>query len=125
MKDPYYHNRFKNSKKVRRIREKMKPLSEQIKSASRMLIITVFSLLIVTMVSFLYIRGLQSGKGYYLEQLQAEYETLSSDNRELQSLLNDAQAMINVNDSENVSEMDAPLEQNLDYVHPNTGVATR
>ena len=125
MKDPYYHNRFKNSKKARRIREKTKPLSEQIRSASRMLVITVFSLFIITIVSFLYIRGLQSAKGYYLEQLQAEYETLSSDNRELQSLLNDAQAMINVGDAESISEMDQPLEQSLDYVHPNTGVATR
>ena len=103
----------------------MQPLSEQIKSASRMLIVTVFSLLIVSMVGFLYIRGLQSGKGYYLEQLQSEYETLSSDNRELQSLLNDAQAMINVNETENISEMNSPLEQSMDYVHPNTGVATR
>lgn len=125
MKDPYYQRRLQKSKEVRKIREKVRPLSAEIKSASTMLMITMGCLLLITTVSFLYLRGVQSAKGYYLEQLQQENEQLSSDHRELQSIVHEAQALTHLEASEAVEKMGDIETQPTNYVGDATDLAAR
>jgi hypothetical protein len=77
-------------------------------------------------VSFLYIRGLQSAKGYYLEQLQTEYSQLSNDQRELQSRVQKAQSLTELQDSESITSMTAGDETApMNYVGDTSDLAAR
>ncbi len=106
--DPYYQKRLKKSRAKSKERKKVKRLSEEIRATSRMLVITIAALFLVTTIGFLYASSLKAGKGYTLNQLQTEYEVLQSDNREIQSDLQEAQSIVNLENSEEVQYMDEP-----------------
>lgn len=104
----------------------MRPLSEEIRIASNLLMVTIGCLLLFSTVSFLYIRGLQSAKGYTLEQLQNEYNQLSSDQRELQSRVQKAQSLTELQDSESIESMTATTENApTNYVGDASDLAAR
>lgn len=113
--DPYYQKRLKKSRKAKKERKRVKRLSEEIQSTSRLLIITIGALLIVSTIGFLYASSLKAGKGYTLQQLQNEYEALQSDSREILSDLQEAQSIINLENSDEVQDMDDP-QDNVTYV---------
>lgn len=124
MRDPYYQKRLAQSKKTTKLRNKVRPLSEQIRVTSQMLMATIGILFVVSFTSFLYIRSLQSAKGYTLKQLQTEYEQLSNDQRELESLLNKAQSLTELHSSELIEAMETTGESPIDYVGEVGGVAS-
>ncbi len=124
MKDPYYSRRLKKSKKIRKKQPRIRPLSEEIQSACRLLLWTIGSLLLVLMVSFLYINSLQSAKGYYLKQLQLDHDELLIENRELQGDLNQAQSINELDDQEKIQDMTDPKEKDFSYVGPGGAFAT-
>ncbi|MBT5016547.1 hypothetical protein HN748_00180 [Candidatus Peregrinibacteria bacterium] len=124
-KDPYYQNRLKKSRKETKRRKKVRRLSEEIQTTTRLLIITIGILLFASTVSFLYISSLKAAKGYYLQQLQQEYEDLSSDNRELSSDLQDIQAITQIEDSDSIDNMAEPEDLNISYVSEPSDLASR
>jgi hypothetical protein len=123
-KDPYYQNRLKKSRKNRKERKRVRRLSEEIHTTTRLLIITIGVLLFASTVSFLYMSSIKAGKGYYLKQLQVEHEELQSDNRELSSDLQDIQAITEIEQSEDVEDMTEPTELNISYVGEPSGLAS-
>lgn len=123
MKDPYYIQRLKKSKKIRKNQRSIKPLSVEIQSACRLLLYTIGGLLFVLMVSFLYINSRQSAKGYYLQQLQLDNEKLLIQNRELQGDLNQAQSIKNLDEEEKIKTMENPDEADFSYIGPANEVA--
>ncbi len=124
-KDPYYQNRLKKSLKESKRRKKVRRLSEEIQSTTRLLIITISILLFTTTVSFLYISSVKAGKGYYLQQLQEEHEILQSDNRELSSDLQDIQAITQIEESDSLNNMSEPEDLNISYVGDPSDLASR
>tara|TARA_B100000315_G_C14276114_1_gene450912 strand:+ start:105 stop:488 length:384 start_codon:yes stop_codon:yes gene_type:complete len=114
--DPYYQKRLKKSRAERKKRSKIRTLSEEIRSTSRMLIIAITGLFLITSISFFYVSSMKAGKGYTLQQLQLEYEELQSDNREILSELQEAQSIVNLESSEEVDAMDEPENDSVSYV---------
>lgn len=125
MKDPYYQKRFRRSKEVSKLRQKTQPLSQQIKQTTRLLMVTIGSLLLLVTVSFLYLRGLQSAKGYTLGQLQTEYEQLWNNHRELQGMVDKAQSLTELQQSEHIENMEGFEEANTNYIGDSTDLASR
>jgi len=125
MKDPYYSRRLKKSKAMRKTHRPIRPLSEEIQSACRLLLITIGGLLAILTISFLYISSLQSAKGYYLKQLQIDNDSLLSQNRELQGDLNQAQSITNLNQDDQILEMQNPGEDDLSFIGTNDDLASR
>lgn len=123
MKDPYYSQRLRTSKKIRETQRRIRPLSEEIESACRLLLWTIGGMLLILTVSFLYVSSRQSVKGYHLKQLQLDNEKLLIQNRELQGDLNQAQSIKNLDDDEKVREMTSPQEDDLSYIGPKTDLA--
>ncbi len=115
-KDPYYQKRLNKSRQERKKRKKVRRLSEEIKSTTRLLMVTIGILLFVTTVTFLYVSSSKAGKGYYLEQLQLEHEQLQSDNRELSSDLQAIQAITEIEQSDSVENMSEPEDLDISYV---------
>lgn len=125
MNDPYYRNRLQASKDVRKWHKKIRPLSEQIKSASRMLLGTIMTMFVVTTITFLYISMVQSAKGYELSELEKTYEALLMENRELQRELNEAKALTNLENTEMIQEMVSSETEKYDYVGDASDLASR
>jgi hypothetical protein len=125
MNDPYYNNRFKKSRTETKRRARVRTLSQEIETASRMLITTITGIFMVTAISFLYISSLQSAKGYHLEQLRVENEQLTIDSREMQNQLNDIQALNNLDESEMISTMIDTENSELQYVGDVSSLASR
>lgn len=127
MHDPYYKKRLAKSRAMRAKRGNKtgKTLSEEIESVSRLLMWTMASLLIISGVSFLYVGSLQNAKGYHLQQLQQDHEDLLLQNRELQSSINQAQAITEVEEVEQVEAMNKPLRKDMTYVGPEVNLAAR
>lgn len=123
MNDPYYRNRLKASSQARKSKKRVQPLSEQIKSASQMLLVTIGSILLVSTVSFLYISSLKSAKGYELQKLQVTHEELLIQNRKLQRELNEAQALKNLENIDSIEEMVSTEDSN--YVGEDGDLASR
>lgn len=124
-KDPYYQNRLQKSRQQRKERQRVRRLSEEIQTTTRLLIITIGILLLATTIGFFYMSSIKAGKGYYLQQLQTEYETLQSDNRELSSELQDIQAITEITQSDTVEEMTEPENFNVSYVGEPSDLAAR
>ena len=125
MKDPYYSDRLKKSRMMRKERRNIKPLSEEIESVSRLLIGTIGVMLLVISVSFLYISSLQAAKGYHLRQLQIDHEELLIENRDLQRDLNKAMSITQLNAKEEVQRMVGPTNNETRYIGTGTEFAAR
>lgn len=123
--DPYYQNRLQKSRQNRKEKNRVRRLSEEIQSTTRLLIVTIGVLLLATTVGFFYMSSIKAGKGYYLEQLQNEHETLQSDNRELSSELQDIQAITEITQSDTVLNMTEPEDPNISYVGEPSNLVSR
>ena len=117
MKDPYYSRRLKKSKAMRKTQGRIRPLSEEIQSAMRLLLILT--------IGFLYNSSLQAAKGYHLKQLQLDYDQLLTKNRELQGDINQAQSIMNLNEDDQILEMQDPTENDMSYMGTETDLASR
>lgn len=93
-----------------------KPLSEEIKNAYRTLVVTLTILGVGSMGSYLYTNSLKPAKGYELKELQAEYESLQSDQRKLNQKVIEAQSFVKIDESELIENMNAINGQPTSYV---------
>lgn len=124
MRDPYYTNRLLNSKALRKEQRRIRPLSKEIESASRLLIGTILGMLLATTIGFFYINNIKAGKGYQLKQLQLDYENLLHENRKLQGELNQAQSILELGKNEKIEEMAEPKDEDFTYVKSKNDLAT-
>lgn len=125
MQDPYYSNRLRRSTMMRKINRRIRPLSEEIQSASRLLIWTIGIMFVAMIVIFLYMNSLQSAKGYQLKQLQTDYEVLLKENREFQRKIDEAQSIQQLNEQKTVEQMTVPADEDLSFVGPESDLAAR
>lgn len=125
MQDPYYSNRLRRSTMMRKTNRRIRPLSEEIQSASRLLIWTIGIMFVAMIVIFLYMNSLQSAKGYQLKQLQTDYEVLLKENREFQRKIDEAQSIQQLNEQKTVEQMTVPADEDLSFVGPKSDLAAR
>lgn len=102
-------------KPIRR-RALRKPLSQEVYWAYRSLVATLFILGVGTSGAFLYINSLKPAQGYHLEELQANYEDLQSDQRHINQQIIEAQSFINLNKSKLMEHMQAISQSPISYV---------
>lgn len=92
------------------------PLSQEVRNTYRVLTITLTLLAIVTTSTYLYVNSLKSVKGYELEQLQSDYETLQSDLRKLERKVIEAQSFLHLKTEEHLDEMEAAETETYTFV---------
>lgn len=112
-----------------------KPLSEEVHRTYRALVTTLILLTISITAFFLYTNSLKPAQGYRLEQLQADYEALQSDQRRLNQKVIEAQAFVNLGKNELLQDMQALSNSPISYAeesgiaqssnHSGTGTATQ
>lgn len=93
-----------------------KPLSEEIKTAYRTLVVTLIVLGVGTMGSYLYMNSLKPAKGYELKKLQAQYEDLQSELRKLNQKVIEAQSFVQIGENQAIEEMDDINDHPTSYV---------
>ena len=125
MRDPYYVNRLRHSKTLRKEQRRIRPLSQEIRSASRLLVGTILGMLLATTIGFFYINNVKASKGYQLKQLQLDYDELLQENRKLQGRLNQAQSLQELEKNETIEEMAEPAADDFSYVGPEGDLAIR
>ncbi len=101
-------------KPVRR-RKTRRPLSEEIRGMYWFLSIFLLVLGCATIVGYLYLNSQKSAKGYMLKQLQLDYESLSSENRELDHQVIDAQSFNEIEEKVQVDDMEDPAPDEVTY----------
>ncbi|HCW32167.1 MAG: hypothetical protein UT55_C0008G0007 [Candidatus Peregrinibacteria bacterium GW2011_GWE2_39_6] len=116
MNDPYYRNRLRQSAKARTSAKRFRPLSEEIRIASRMLIFTIIGLFVFSLVGFLLINSSRAAKGAELSQLQAAYEQLLLENRKLQRQLTEAQSLSSLENAGSFNDLIRPNDQSINYM---------
>jgi hypothetical protein len=104
-------------------RRKRKPLSQEIYNTYRTLVVTLLVLVVGTTSVFLYTSSLQPAKGYTLEQLQMDNESLQSDLRKLDRKVIEAQSFIHLESSEVIQKMEVAGNQDFSYVDDENGLA--
>lgn len=97
-------------------RRAKKPLSEEIQSAYRTLLITVIVLGTTTGATYLYVNSLQPAKGYVLNELQTSYEALQSTQRKLNQEVIEAQSFIHIQNSDVLHHMEVAKKGETAYV---------
>lgn len=112
------------SHKVRplKCRKGRKPLSEEIRSVYRLLLITLIIMGLGTTGSYLYLSSLQPAKGYILKQLQVDNETLQAEQRKLERQVIDAQSFLTI-EEEVPTEMKSGNSADFSYTNTNENVA--
>ncbi len=105
-------------------RSRRKPLSEEIQQIYRLLSATLILMILGSTVGLLGINSQRAAKGYTLQQLQLTYETLSSDKRNIEHQLTEAQS-INSMDAENpmIKEMTFLENSALTYIDEDSSLA--
>ena len=92
-----------------------KPLSQEIQTTYRVLVVTLLFLGTATTGTYLYMNSLQPAKGYELKQLQIDYEAMQSDLRKLERDVVEAQSFINLEQSEVLQKMHIAESHDLSY----------
>ncbi len=92
-----------------------KPLSQEIQTTYRVLVVTLLFLGTATTGTYLYMNSLQPAKGYELKQLQIDYEAMQSDLRKLERDVVEAQSFINLEQSEVLKKMHIAESHDLSY----------
>ena len=88
-----------------------KPLSQEVYATYRLLTATVFLLCIMLTCAYLYTNTLKPAKGYELEKLQSEYESLQSNLRKVDQKITEAQSFKSLEENGLVEDMDKSSEQ--------------
>jgi hypothetical protein len=105
-------------------RKKRRPLSEEIKNGVRVLSLSLVILGFIGMGGFLRVSSQKSVMGYTLQQLQVDYETLSSERRILEAKIIQAQSYQKIGQTEILNEMESPEKPAVSYVDGSSHVAT-
>lgn len=92
-----------------------KPLSQEIQTTYRVLVVTLLFMGTATTGTYLYMNSLQPAKGYELKQLQIDYEAMQSDLRKLERDVVEAQSFINLEQSEVLQKMHIAEAHDLSY----------
>ncbi|MFA5854760.1 MAG: hypothetical protein WC846_00495 [Candidatus Gracilibacteria bacterium] len=88
-----------------------KPLSQEVYATYRLLTATVFLLCIIFTGAYLYTNTLKPAKGYQLEKLQSEYESLQSDLRKVDQKITEAQSFKSLENNNIVEDMEKSEDQ--------------
>lgn len=97
-------------------RRKKTPLSEEIKSAYKTLLITLTILGVGASGIYLYTNSLKPAKGYALKELQANYEALQSEQRKLNQKVIEAQSFLQIEQNDRIESMQNIDDQPTSYV---------
>jgi hypothetical protein len=97
-------------------RRTKKPLSEEVQSAYKTLLITVLILGLSTTGTFLYVSSLKPAKGYLLKELQANYDDLESIQRKLNQEVIEAQSFIHIQNSDVLHHMEVAKKGETAYI---------
>ncbi|EKD64345.1 MAG: hypothetical protein ACD_51C00021G0002 [uncultured bacterium] len=118
----YYGHKKNNSNVLNEGRPRL--LSEDIRSTYYLLISTLAVMLIVCVLSYLYISSQKAAKGYLLQELQNNYESLTSESKELDTKLLDAQSLTNMTENDEVTNMNTPDgEDEFTFIENDNGYA--
>ncbi len=105
----------------RRIRKT--PLSVRIQQSFRVLVALLILIGGTSMTLFLYTNSLKPAKGYILKQLQLNYEKLSSESRNLEYKMIEAQSYINLEEKDSIKYMEEMNSENFKYAESESGFA--
>lgn len=111
MKDPL----TRAVKPIRHRRTKT-PLSVEIKSAYRTLVITLTILGVGATGVYLSTNSQRLAKGYELKELQANYEALQSEQRKLNQKVIEAQSFLQIEENDRIESMQNIEDQPTSYV---------
>ncbi len=105
-------------------RTRRKPLSEEVQQIYRLLTGTLVLMIIGSTVGLLGINSQRAAKGYTLQQLQLTYETLSSDKRQIEHQLTEAQSINNMDtESALIKQMTFLEKSALTYIDEDSSLA--
>lgn len=96
-----------------------KPLSLELVTAYRALIVVLFFLGLSSTGSYLYMNSLKPAKGYELKQLQLDYELLQSDLRKLEKGAIEAQSFIELQGTTIFKEMEIAESHDFSFTKEN------
>jgi hypothetical protein len=103
------------TKPVRR-RKRRKPLSEEIRTMTRVLSITLILLGTFAAGMNLYTNGKSSTQGYNLKQLQIEHERLQSDLQKIEHEVMEAQSFQSIEEHSELNTMKESNDSETSYV---------
>jgi len=104
-------------------RTRRKPLSVEIQSTYKTLVVLLILIGGASMALFLYMNSLKPAKGYTLKQLQVDHEMLSSESRELDHQVIEAQSFINLEEDDVVEGMTEMEQDDFSYAETESGYA--
>jgi len=99
-----------------RKRTKRKPLSEEIRSTYHLLLVVLVLLGLGSSGMYLYLNGLKSAKGYTLQQLESDFEALSSEQRALDHQVMEAQSFNKIQETEQIETMQESSSEDLTFL---------
>lgn len=99
-----------------RKRKKRKPLSEEIRSTYHLLLVVLVLLGLGASGMYLYLNGLKSAKGYTLQQLESDFEALSSEQRALDHQVMEAQSFNKIQETEQIETMQESSSEDLTFL---------
>ncbi|EKD48217.1 MAG: hypothetical protein ACD_65C00060G0002 [uncultured bacterium] len=122
-RDYYYTNPNKTRKNRKKVFAKPRLLSEEIRSTYYLLICTLGVMILVLSLGYLYVSSQKSAKGYLLKELQLDYESLTSESKELETQLINAQSFQEIEETETVEGMDKPNDEEFSFMENSGNVA--
>lgn len=105
-------------------RKVKKTLSQEVKSTYRLLVGVLLTLGIGSTSIYLYTNSLRPAKGYELKELQANYESLQSEQRKLNQKVIEAQSFLKIEQSEWLEDMLSIQGQPTSYVDESNVAST-
>lgn len=99
-----------------RKRKNRKPLSEEIRSTYHLLLAVLLFLGLSSSGIYLYLNGLKSAKGYTLQQLESDFEALSSEQRVLDHQVMEAQSFNKIQEAEQLNSMEETTNDDLTFL---------
>lgn len=120
-RDLYYNNPAKKKKTKKKKATRPRLLSEEIHSTYNLLVWTIVIMILVLSLSYLYVSSQKAAKGYLLRELQLDYESLTSESKELETQLIDAQSLQLI-DTE-ATEMTEPTDEEFTFIENGSAYA--
>jgi len=123
-KDLYYNNPTKkNRSKKRKTSKSPRLLSEEINSTYTLLTWTLVVMILVLGLTYLYVSSQKSAKGYLLKELQIDYESLTSESKDLENQLIDAQSFKQIEETNAVEYMAEPQREEFSFIEGEKKIA--
>ena len=106
-----------------RSRQKRQPLSVQVKNTYRLLMGTLLIFFVSGSLAYFFVNIQKSAKGYLLQDLEMEYETLSSQKRALEHEVMESESLRNLTEGDHLDSMVPWSLPNVSFIHENEGLA--